>query len=257
MIEILKDVPDGVVAVRASGTLTREEYDEVVVPLRDEARRAGRRLRCLCEVGADYRGLIARRSRRCCSNRHRLTSCPARGPRRAVRDPYPSQPATPPATGSSALPMSESWARGRRELRCRSGWTGPVPSPPLRSDGPMRYETPRSVPRPSSFPRCSSSVPSGLWCTSASAGPTSPGGSRSGHRSSRHGAGGHQAEQMQLRRPAPAVNPPRRAHVSVRCGGSARPGPTQVPPQWRSGPVPRPGRDRGRSPRAARSTMCP
>ncbi len=57
MIEILKDVPDGVVAVRASGTLTREEYDEVVVPLLDEARRAGRRLRCLCEVGADYRGL--------------------------------------------------------------------------------------------------------------------------------------------------------------------------------------------------------
>ena len=47
MIEILKDVPDGVVAVRASGTLTREEYDEVVVPLLDEARRAGRRLRCL------------------------------------------------------------------------------------------------------------------------------------------------------------------------------------------------------------------
>ena len=57
MIEILKDVPDGVVAVRASGTLTREEYDEVVVPLLDEARRAGRRLRCLCEVGVDYRGL--------------------------------------------------------------------------------------------------------------------------------------------------------------------------------------------------------
>jgi hypothetical protein len=57
MIEILKDVPDGVVAVRASGTLTREEYDEVVVPLLDEARRARRRLRCLCEVGADYRGL--------------------------------------------------------------------------------------------------------------------------------------------------------------------------------------------------------
>jgi D-arabinose 1-dehydrogenase-like Zn-dependent alcohol dehydrogenase len=52
MIEILKDVPDGVVAVRASGTLTREEYDEVVAPLLDEARRAGRRLCCLCEVGS-------------------------------------------------------------------------------------------------------------------------------------------------------------------------------------------------------------
>ena len=59
MIEILKDVPDGVVAVRARGTLTREEYDQVVVPLLDEARREGRRLRCLCEVGADYEGLTA------------------------------------------------------------------------------------------------------------------------------------------------------------------------------------------------------
>ena len=57
MIEILKDVPAGIVAVRASGTLTREEYDEVVVPLLDEARREGRRLRCLCQVSSDYRGL--------------------------------------------------------------------------------------------------------------------------------------------------------------------------------------------------------
>jgi SpoIIAA-like len=57
MIEVLKDVPPGIVAVRASGTLTREEYDAVVVPLLEDARREGRRLRCLCEVGADYRGL--------------------------------------------------------------------------------------------------------------------------------------------------------------------------------------------------------
>ena len=57
MIEVLTDVPPGIVAVRASGTLTREEYDAVVVPLLEQARRDGRRLRCLCEVGADYRGL--------------------------------------------------------------------------------------------------------------------------------------------------------------------------------------------------------
>jgi hypothetical protein len=59
MLEVLQDVPPGIVAVRAGGRLTREEYDAVVVPLLDEARRAGRRLRCLCEVGADYRGLTA------------------------------------------------------------------------------------------------------------------------------------------------------------------------------------------------------
>ena len=57
MIEVLTDVPPEIVAVRASGTLTREEYDAVVVPLLEQARRDGRRLRCLCEVGADYRGL--------------------------------------------------------------------------------------------------------------------------------------------------------------------------------------------------------
>ena len=57
MIEVLTDVPPGIVAVRAGGVLTREEYDTVIVPLLDEARREGRRLRCLCEVGADYRGL--------------------------------------------------------------------------------------------------------------------------------------------------------------------------------------------------------
>jgi hypothetical protein len=57
MIEILTDVPPGVVAVRARGTLTRDEYDSVVLPMLDEAERSGRRLRILCEVGADYRGL--------------------------------------------------------------------------------------------------------------------------------------------------------------------------------------------------------
>ena len=57
MIEILTDVPPGVVGVRARGTLTREEYDDVVVPMLDEAHRTGRRLRILCEVGADYTGL--------------------------------------------------------------------------------------------------------------------------------------------------------------------------------------------------------
>jgi hypothetical protein len=33
MIEMLPDVPPGIVAVRAGGVLTREEYDAVVVPL--------------------------------------------------------------------------------------------------------------------------------------------------------------------------------------------------------------------------------
>jgi len=57
MIEIMKDVPPGIIAVRAIGTLTKDEYDAVVVPMLDEAIRTGRRIRCLCQVDSAYRGL--------------------------------------------------------------------------------------------------------------------------------------------------------------------------------------------------------
>jgi hypothetical protein len=56
MIEIMKDVPPGIVAVRSVGVLTKEDYDEVVVPLLEEATRTGRRIRCLCQVGPEFRG---------------------------------------------------------------------------------------------------------------------------------------------------------------------------------------------------------
>lgn len=54
MIEVRTDAATGVVAVRARGTLTREEHDTAVVPLLDEARRSGGRLRIPCEVGSGY-----------------------------------------------------------------------------------------------------------------------------------------------------------------------------------------------------------
>jgi hypothetical protein len=57
MIEIMKDVPAGIVAVRSVGTLSKEDYDAVVVPLIEEAIRTGRRIRCLCQVGPEFRGL--------------------------------------------------------------------------------------------------------------------------------------------------------------------------------------------------------
>jgi len=57
MIEIMKDVPPGIFAVRSVGVLTKEDYDEVVVPLLEEATRTGRRIRCLCQVGPEFRGL--------------------------------------------------------------------------------------------------------------------------------------------------------------------------------------------------------
>jgi hypothetical protein len=57
MIEIIKDVPAGITAVRAVGTLTKDEYDTVVVPMLSEAVRTGRRIRCLCQVDSAFRGL--------------------------------------------------------------------------------------------------------------------------------------------------------------------------------------------------------
>jgi hypothetical protein len=57
MIEITKDESSGIVAVRAVGTLSKDEYDEAVVPLLEEATRTGQRIRCLCEVGPEFRGL--------------------------------------------------------------------------------------------------------------------------------------------------------------------------------------------------------
>jgi hypothetical protein len=56
-IEIIKDESPGIVAVRAVGTVSKAEYDEVVVPLLEEALRTGQRIRCLCEVGPEFHRL--------------------------------------------------------------------------------------------------------------------------------------------------------------------------------------------------------
>ncbi|HSK62128.1 MAG TPA: STAS/SEC14 domain-containing protein [Actinomycetospora sp.] len=57
MIETYSDVPAGIDAVRAVGTLSREDYESVVVPMLDAAAREGRGLRLLCVVDEDFRGL--------------------------------------------------------------------------------------------------------------------------------------------------------------------------------------------------------
>lgn len=57
MIEVLTDMPPGIVGVRAVGVLSKPEYDEVVVPMLEEATRTGRRIRCLCQVDSAFRGL--------------------------------------------------------------------------------------------------------------------------------------------------------------------------------------------------------
>jgi hypothetical protein len=50
VIETYADVPAGIDAVRAVGTLSRADYDAVVVPMLEAAEREGRRLRILCDV---------------------------------------------------------------------------------------------------------------------------------------------------------------------------------------------------------------
>ena len=56
MLEKLNDVPREVVAVKAVGRLTREDYEKVLEPLIDDARREGRRLRFLYQVGPEFEG---------------------------------------------------------------------------------------------------------------------------------------------------------------------------------------------------------
>lgn len=57
MIERDLDVPAGIDAVRAVGTLTRRDYDDVVVPLLDAAAREHRRLRILVTVDDAFTGM--------------------------------------------------------------------------------------------------------------------------------------------------------------------------------------------------------
>jgi hypothetical protein len=56
MLERLSDVPEGVVGVRAVGKVSRDDYEKVLEPLLDEARRAGRRIRFLYQVGPELEG---------------------------------------------------------------------------------------------------------------------------------------------------------------------------------------------------------
>jgi len=56
MIEKLPDAPAGIVALRAVGTITGQDYEQTVEPVLDRARRHGEHLRVLLEVGPEYQG---------------------------------------------------------------------------------------------------------------------------------------------------------------------------------------------------------
>lgn len=59
MLERIPGVPEAVDALRVVGPVTADDYDKTVEPLLDEARRQGRRLRRLLEIGPEYDGVTA------------------------------------------------------------------------------------------------------------------------------------------------------------------------------------------------------
>lgn len=57
MIEILTDLPAGVIGLRAGGRLTATDYDEAITPFVTDAMRGRTGLRCLIEIEPDFAGL--------------------------------------------------------------------------------------------------------------------------------------------------------------------------------------------------------
>jgi hypothetical protein len=56
MLERLENLPAGIEGLKAVGKVTKEDYERVVEPLLDDARRDGRRIRFLYEMGPEFDG---------------------------------------------------------------------------------------------------------------------------------------------------------------------------------------------------------
>jgi hypothetical protein len=56
MLELIDDLPPGILGVRATGTVSRDDYERVVLPRLDEARRRDQRLRFLYHLGPQFGG---------------------------------------------------------------------------------------------------------------------------------------------------------------------------------------------------------
>src|SRR5512146_2555013 len=59
MSERLRDLPAGVEGLRASGSVTKEDYEKVLRPLLEDARSQGRRIRLLYQFGQEFHGFTA------------------------------------------------------------------------------------------------------------------------------------------------------------------------------------------------------
>jgi len=56
MLERMQDLPGGIDGVKAVGRVSKEDYERVFQPLIDAARRDGRRIRLLYQVGPEFEG---------------------------------------------------------------------------------------------------------------------------------------------------------------------------------------------------------
>jgi hypothetical protein len=56
MLEKLENLPAGIEGLKAVGKVTKEDYENVFEPLLDDARRDGRRIRFLYQLGKDFDG---------------------------------------------------------------------------------------------------------------------------------------------------------------------------------------------------------
>ena len=59
MLQRIPDVPECIDALAAIGTLTRQDYEQSIEPILDEARRGSRRIRLLVQLGPEYEGYTA------------------------------------------------------------------------------------------------------------------------------------------------------------------------------------------------------
>lgn len=59
MLEKIADLPPGIVGVKAFETVSKDDYEKVMEPLFDEARKRGEKLRFLYEFAHDFRGFSA------------------------------------------------------------------------------------------------------------------------------------------------------------------------------------------------------
>ena len=59
MIEPINDLPDDVLGFRASGKVTGEDYESVIIPAVNEALKATRKIRLLYQLAPDFEGFDA------------------------------------------------------------------------------------------------------------------------------------------------------------------------------------------------------